>query len=54
MASATGNKDIVELLLSKGADVNVKDADRKTPLYYAIAKGYNNVARILRNHGGIQ
>ncbi len=32
-ASENGQKDIVEYLLSKGADANEKDYDGKTPLH---------------------
>jgi ankyrin repeat protein len=34
LASKTGEKDIVEFLLSKGADVNAKDKNGMTALHY--------------------
>jgi len=33
--AAYGHKDVVELLLAKGADVNAKDINRGTPLHSA-------------------
>ncbi len=33
-ASRWGHKDIVEILLSKGGDVNAKKFDGSTPLHY--------------------
>jgi len=43
-----GHKEIVELLIDKGADVNAKDVNGKTPLDEA--KG--EIADLLRKHGG--
>ncbi|GFR05473.1 ANK_REP_REGION domain-containing protein [Trichonephila clavata] len=39
VASNIGRSDIIELLLSKGASVNVRDIDGKTPLHYAAFTG---------------
>ena len=41
-------KEVVELLISKGADVNAKDDVGKTPLDTAIG----GTAELLRKHGG--
>ena len=46
----TGHKEIVELLLAKGADVNAKGWDGRTPVDYAIRK--EELANLLRKHGG--
>lgn len=43
MASEKGNSELVELLLSKGANIEAKDLYGKTPLFYAFNKD------ILRN-----
>ena len=46
------NKQVVELLLANGANVNAKDEGGRTPLSLAIRKGNNDVAELLRQHGG--
>lgn len=52
IAARNGEKDIVELLIAKGVDVNAINEDGRTPLAYAIDKGRNAVAEMLRQHGG--
>ena len=42
----------VELLLAGKADVNAKDNDGQTPLQLAVAANHEDVARVLRQHGG--
>ena len=43
-----GRKDIVELLIAKGADVNAKfDDDGSTPLHLAAWKGHFETAELL-------
>jgi len=37
----------VEVLLSEGADVNVKDKQLETPLHYAAQRGYKHIAELL-------
>ncbi len=47
---AIGNKEIVQLLITKGADVNVRESQLgMTPLDMADDKG---TADLLRKHGG--
>ena len=51
MAAEYGYKDVAEVLLANGADVNA--ADKKgTPLDRAIHTGHTDVANLLRQHGG--
>jgi ankyrin repeat protein len=45
-------KEIAELLIAKGADVNVKDNGGYTPLDYAISRSHPEIADLLRKHGG--
>ena len=49
-AAATGHKEVVELLIAKGADVNAKPEDGATPLDWA--KRHPETAALLRKHGG--
>lgn len=51
-AAESGSYEMTELLLMKGADVNQETHRGYTPLYYAEAKGCNDVAELLRRHGG--
>ena len=44
------SKEIVELLIAKGADVNAKGFEGKTPLDYA--KRHPETADLIRKHGG--
>ena len=44
-----GHKEVVELLIAKGASVNAKDDDGETPLDEASGK---EIPDLLRKHGG--
>jgi len=37
--------------LGEGADVDIKDTDDRTPLYYAVSKGHEAVGRLLLQYG---
>ena len=37
--------------IEHGADINPKDNNDKTPLYYAKQKGYQDIANLLKQHG---
>ena len=51
-AAHEGHKEIVELLITKDADVNAKNEDGETPLDWAINFKQTEVADLLRKHGG--
>lgn len=50
-ASAGGNAGVVEILLSKGADMNVQSSDGGTALMYATRNGCDSVVELLEKHG---
>jgi ankyrin repeat protein len=45
------SKKLTELMIQHHADVNAKSG-RYTPLSLAVEAGNNNVAEVLRQHGG--
>jgi len=52
MAAANGHKEIAELLIDNGADVNEKTADGRTPLDFTKQTKQKAIAALLRKHGG--
>ena len=50
-AAFGGHKEIVELLISEGADMNVKCSNQNTPLDVAIKYKRTEIADLLRKHG---
>ena len=47
-----GNTENVQMLISKGADIEVKDRENgSTPLLWACKKGHTNVVNILLGKG---
>ena len=52
MHRANLTKEIVELLIAEGADVNAKEKYGETPLNWAILLGQTETADLLRKHGG--
>ncbi|KAK2991438.1 hypothetical protein RJ640_028521 [Escallonia rubra] len=53
LASCENCKEVVLLLLEKGADVNSTDRWGRTPLSDARSSGHEDICRILEAHGGI-
>ena len=51
-ASAGGQKEIVELLIAKGADVNAKNERDETPLDCGIKNKRSKISDLLHKHGG--
>jgi len=52
-ASENGKTDIVDLLLAKGADVNIQDKYLRTALMYATKYGYIDIVERLLKVKGI-
>ena len=51
-AAVYGPKEMVELLIANGADVNAKNKFNETPLDFAVAKTNNlKIPDLLRKHG---
>ena len=52
-AAKQGHKEIAELLIAEGANVNAKtDWGELTPLNFAKAQNQTETANLLRKHGG--
>ena len=51
-AAEEGHKEIAELLIAKGADVNAKDEEGGTAIDWAIRHKRTEIADLLRTHGG--
>ena len=51
LAARNGNREVIEALLAKGADVNVKDKRRFTPLKLANKLGNTEIADLLQKYG---
>jgi uncharacterized protein len=50
-ASRDGNLEMVQLLVSSGANVNLNDANGTSPLLLALINGHMDIARFLLEHG---
>jgi len=51
-ACRNGQKSIVQIFLKKGGiDVNKRDAEGNTPLYYACLKGLRDIVGLLLDSG---
>ena len=51
-AASNGNKEIAELLIAAGAEVNANDGRGSTPLDNAIYAKKTKTANLIRKHGG--
>ena len=49
-----GHKDVVQLLLDRGAEPNMADQNGMTPLHYAAFKGHKDVVQLLLERGAEQ
>ena len=53
IATLTGIRDIVALLVNAGYDVNATDNSGKTPLHYAAQYGHEKIAELLIQNGAL-
>ena len=51
IATMNGHEKVVEILLNKGAKVDVKDNYDQTPLYWAFSRRNETIAKLLLNSG---
>ena len=51
-AAWKGHKEVAELLIANGADVNAKNEDGETPLDFTKQTKQKAIANLLRKHGG--
>lgn len=51
-AAKSGHADLAEMLIAQGLDVNARNNDGQTPLDVAIEFEHDDVADVLRAHGG--
>ena len=47
-----GSKEVAKMLIDAGSNVNAKDNEGKTPLYFAELTRHKAIADLLRKHGG--
>ncbi|KAK1297425.1 hypothetical protein QJS10_CPB15g01343 [Acorus calamus] len=50
-AASSGHTEVAEILLNKGANVNLANGGGRTALHYAASKGWLKMAEILISHG---
>ena len=52
-AICSGKIDIAKLLVTKGADINLKDGGpyKRTPIFYASKHGHKDIAELLIKNG---
>ena len=46
-AVSYGHKEIVELIINKGAEVNARGKDNRTPLFWAAGYGHKDINELL-------
>lgn len=51
-AAMEGHKDMADLLIAQGADVNAIDSEKHTPLHDAIINGHKDVVELIATTKG--
>ncbi len=51
LAAEHGHRQIVELLLQEGADINAKSGFKRTPLHFAASSGHDEIVRLFIEKG---
>jgi ankyrin repeat protein len=51
LASLNGHKEMIELLINKGIDLNEKDKESKNALDLASERGHKEIVELLKNKG---
>jgi ankyrin repeat protein len=54
LACAEGYKEIAELLIDRGAEVNAKDEDGNTALYFATLEEHEDIIELLKENGAVE
>lgn len=52
LAVQTGRKEVSQVLIQYGADVNSKNKNHQTPVYLSAVGGHQDVLKMLICHGG--
>ena len=51
LTAASNNKEVVQLLLDNGGDVDAQDKDGEPPLHAAAQSGQKEAVQLLLDHG---
>jgi ankyrin repeat protein len=54
LAAYSGQKEVVELLIAKGADLDIKTDQDATALWLAEKGGHDEIAALLGEHGAVE
>jgi ankyrin repeat protein len=54
MAVQTGQRDLVQILLNKGADARAKDKNGQTPLSLSVKRGDAEITNLIKGAGATE